>query len=174
MLQDIITDMQACDIEIAKTLGEIGRIVMFDLSQTEADDLLAMPKQVIDAARRSFPLQGERLVVPLVAQEGQEKFILNIRRSKIETKLTYQTRTHQSTILARLDFGAEHRNPDGKLVGSPHLHVYREGHGDRWAYELPHRDYINFDKATSIGGWFDGFLAFCNINPENLITTRLI
>lgn len=36
--------------------------------------------------------------------------------------------------LARLDFGGPpHRNPDGDEIGSPHLHLYRAGWGDRWA-----------------------------------------
>ena len=40
-------------------------------------------------------------------------------------------------ILARLDFASPHRNPDGTAVGVPHLHVYREGYGDKFAYEVP-------------------------------------
>ena len=58
--------------------------------------------------------------------------------SKTLLKLKCQLRsTTHSVILARLDFASLHRNPDGTTVGVPHLHVYREGYGDRFAYEVP-------------------------------------
>ncbi len=38
----------------------------------------------------------------------------------------------------RLDLdGPPHRNPDGVEVPCPHLHVYREGFGDKWAMPAP-------------------------------------
>jgi hypothetical protein len=34
----------------------------------------------------------------------------------------------------RLDLdGPPHRNPDDEEIPWPHLHVYREGYGDKWA-----------------------------------------
>ena len=33
-----------------------------------------------------------------------------------------------------LDLGADHRNPDGKLVGEKHKNYWVPGHRDRWAY----------------------------------------
>jgi hypothetical protein len=35
------------------------------------------------------------------------------------------------------DGGAPHRNPDDEEIPCPHLHLYREGYGDRWAVPLP-------------------------------------
>ena len=29
--------------------------------------------------------------------------------------------------------GRQHRNPDDAEVPAPHLHIYREGYGDKWA-----------------------------------------
>ncbi|KJU85379.1 prophage protein [Candidatus Magnetobacterium bavaricum] len=38
-------------------------------------------------------------------------------------------------ILLRLCFGGHpHRNPDDTEISSPHLHRYREGYADKWAY----------------------------------------
>lgn len=116
---------------------------------------------------------GEKLVVPLIAQSGhdREEFLLNVTRSpKIEAKMTYQTRARKTIILARLDFGVEHRNPDGMRIGSPHLHIYKEGFGDKWAYELPHKDYDIFNGAQDTSEWFDRFLDFCKIERNNVIT----
>jgi hypothetical protein len=35
------------------------------------------------------------------------------------------------------EYGAPHRNPDDEEIPCPHLHLYREGYGDRWAMALP-------------------------------------
>ena len=71
--------------------------------------------------------------------DGREEFLLDIRRARIDlAKGTYQNRGREVVILARLDFGgAPHRNPDGEEIGSPHIHLYREGFGDKWAFPIP-------------------------------------
>jgi hypothetical protein len=52
-------------------------------------------------------------------------------------KGTYQNRARYVVVLVRLDFGGKpHRNPDGEEIASPHLHIYREGVGDKWAYPV--------------------------------------
>lgn len=63
--------------------------------------------------------------------------MLDVKRRKVTLAATYQTRARESIVLARLDFDAKHRNPDGTVVGVPHLHLYREGYGDKFAYEVP-------------------------------------
>lgn len=68
-----------------------------------------------------------------------EAFSLDVTQKHIVLKLKCQLRnpTH-SVILARLDFAASpHRNPDDAAVGVLHLHIYREGGGDRFAYKVP-------------------------------------
>ena len=74
--------------------------------------------------------------MPLKSLDGHEAF-LNINRGRVLRPDLYQTRARSVIVLARLDFGVEHRNPDGAIVGSPHLNLYREGFADKWAYELP-------------------------------------
>lgn len=148
---------------------------MADLKQHDADRLLQMAKQAANTSSRSFPSQGGTLEVPLIAVNGHEKFMLNVNRnSQIEAKITYQTRALKTVILARLDFGAEHRNPDGVRVGSPHLHVYTEGYDDKWAYELPHEDFASFNGANDLDDWFNRFLDFCQIRHDNVISGRMI
>ena len=92
----------------------------------------------------------------------------------MRTKVTYQTRARQIIVLARLDFGPDHRNPDGNIVGSPHLHVYREGYGDKWAYKLDDKlkDKIGFDipvDSADAKNWFDSFLDFCKIEKRSIV-----
>ncbi len=133
-----------------------------NLTQAEADALLAMEKHRADDADWIYPDLGGRITVPLVSSDRREPFLLDVRRGRIDlAKGTYQNRGRQVVILARLDFGgAPHRNPDGEEVGSPHLHLYREGYGDKWAYPVPPNHFPNpGDPWLTI----EDFMRFCNV-----------
>lgn len=45
--------------------------------------------------------------------------------------LTFMLRARQIYSFARLDFNSPHRNSDGLEMGVPHLHLYKEGYGDK-------------------------------------------
>ena len=61
----------------------------------------------------------------------------------------------------RLDLdGPPHRNPDGEEVACPHLHIYREGFGDKWAVAAPPNVYPN---TTDLFSMFEAFMKHCNI-----------
>jgi hypothetical protein len=107
------------------------------LSQSDADALLHMEKERANGDSVAFPDLGGRIEVPLVSRDGRESFSLDINRKRIALTTGYQTRGRQTIVLARLDFAAPHRNPDATEIGVPHLHLYREGYGDRWAYSVP-------------------------------------
>ena len=63
-------------------------------------------------------------------------------------------------ILLRLDLGfGGHRNPDDTEIRGPHLHVYREGYGDKWAYSLPK----NFTNSEDVFITLDEFMNYANI-----------
>ena len=96
-----------------------------NLTQTEADALIAMEKRRSDDTEWNYPDLGGYLTIPLVSADRRESFLLDLRRGRIDlSKGTYQNRGRQVVVLARLDFGgAPHRNPDGKEIGSPHLHL---------------------------------------------------
>jgi hypothetical protein len=71
--------------------------------------------------------------------DKREHFHLDVSRGRIDLlKGKYQNRSRQAIILVRLDFGGKpHRNPDDEEIACPHLHVYREGYGDKWAMPVP-------------------------------------
>ena len=144
------------------------------LTQTEADRLLAIDKASENEVGEQYPNVGGKLQVPVVAVLGNETFFLNVTRSRTQTmKVSYLTRDRTVVLLARLDFGPNHRNPDDKIVGSPHLHLYKEGMGDRWAYELDALPSgLSFSRPTDLGdtrAWFDAFLDFCRIQHDNIV-----
>jgi hypothetical protein len=133
-----------------------------NLPQAEADALLAMEKHRIDDNRWNFPDPGESIHIPLISASGRENFHLDISRGKIDlSKGTYQNRSRQIVILARLDFGGQpHRNPDNVEIPCPHIHVYKEGFGDKWAIPLPYDIIINIDDRWQL---LKDFMQFCNI-----------
>ena len=133
---------------------------------------MVLEKVRIDGTEWDYPDFGGRITVPLVSTDRREQFLLDLRRARIDLrKGTYQNRGRQVMILARLDFGgAPHRNPDGEEIGSPHLHLYREGYGDKWAYPVPSSDFPNLDDP-----WLTlaDFMRFCNIVQPPVIRRGL-
>ena len=139
-----------------------------NLTQAEADALIAMEKHRVNSDRHDFPMGGAALVVPLQSPDKREQFLLDISRSRIDLlKGTYQNRARQVVVLVRLDFGgAPHRNPDDTEVPSPHLHVYREGFGDKWAIPAPTD---KFGDTGDLWRTLGEFMRFCNITqPPNI------
>ncbi|MFC5066546.1 DUF6978 family protein [Flaviflagellibacter deserti] len=110
-----------------------------ELVQAEADALLAMPKKYAEVASVQLPDRGKCAVDLEGIGNKRERFSLDINRSYISfSKITYQNRARSVVVLARLDIdGAPHRNPDDEEIACPHLHLYREGFGDKWAFPLP-------------------------------------
>jgi hypothetical protein len=133
-----------------------------DISQAEADDLIAMEKIRADDKDCTFPERGGRLAIALISPDKRENFMLDITRAQIKlTKATYQNRARQAIVLLRLDLdGPPHRNADDQEIPCPHLHVYREGYGDKWAILAPVDRYPNVQDLFST---FEAFMRHCNI-----------
>jgi hypothetical protein len=100
-------------------------------------------------------------------------FLLDLSRGRIDlAKVKMQNRGRQVVVLVRVDLsGAPHRNPDGEEVPCPHLHVYREGFGDKWAAPLPAD---RFPDPTDVWATYGRFLAFCNITRPPRIERGLL
>ena len=132
------------------------------LTQAEADALIAMEKHRTDEDRHTYPEPGRTLAIPLVSADGREAFWLDIYHGRADlSKVTYQNRARQVVVLVRLDLGSRpHRNPDGEEIPSPHLHVYREGHGHKWAKPVPPGC---FADLTDTQAALRSFLAYCHI-----------
>ena len=110
------------------------------LSQPRADAYLAARKIKATATDcRLTSVIPKPVSVPLVAPAiAGVAFSLDVTQKRIVLKLKCQLHcTTEAVVLARLDFASPHRNPDGTAVGVPHLHIYREGYGDKSAYEVP-------------------------------------
>jgi hypothetical protein len=141
---------------------QFGEVSVTDLLQAEADMLLAMEKRRIEQKVYRIPLAGGKLSVPLESLDGREDFTLDMWRGRANLlKGTYLHRGRVAVTLARVDFGGSpHRNPDGQEVGVPHLHLYREGYGDKWAYPLPQEHFPDLEDRWNL---LMAFLRFCHI-----------
>ena len=141
------------------------------LTQQEADALLAMDKHFFGDERFSFPALGGALRIPLHSSDRREEFSLDITRSRILLeKNTFQARARKAVILARLDLaGPPHRNPDGDEINCPHLHLYREGYGDKWAIPLP-AALASFDDIVDL---IEAFMDYCQVVGKPIIERSL-
>ena len=133
-----------------------------NLTQAEADALIAMEKHRTNEDRCDFPMGGQSVVVPLQSANRREQFLLDMSRGRIDLlKVKMQNRGRQVVVLVRLDLGsAPHRNPDDQDVPAPHLHIYREGYGDKWAIPIPADA---FRDIRDIWLTLEDFLRFCNV-----------
>lgn len=143
-----------------------------NLPQDEADALIAIEKHRIDDQPWNYPDPGVSVHIPLISVNGRENFHLDISRSGINLlKGTYQNRTRQIVVLLRLDFGGQpHRNPDGEEIASPHLHIYREGFSDKWAFPVP------TDRFSDLNDRWQtllDFMRYCNVTSQPRIIRGL-
>ncbi len=131
-------------------MGGVGEGVKFTVTTTCA----GLPNKFIHV--------GNSLRISLASEDRREEFMLDITRAKRElTKVTFQNRARQIIRLLRLDIGGSpHRNPDDKNVPCPHLHIYREGYHDKWAYPLPTEVFSNPSNQLQT---LQDFMKYCNI-----------
>jgi hypothetical protein len=136
-----------------------------ELSQAEADELLGLEKHRASEDEYAFPAPGSSLSVPLVSADHREEFLLDVARGRIDLqKVTYQNRARNIVVLARLDLGGRpHRNPDGTEVPTPHLHLYREGHGDKVAVAVPAEA---FPSLGDLWATLHHFMSYCHITRK--------
>src|ERR1035437_1901951 len=109
-----------------------------------------------------FPAPSDAVAIPLTSLDERESFMLDVTRAQMRlTKATYQNRARAAIILMRLDLdGPPHRNPDGVELPCAHLHLYREGYGDKWAIPAPLAIYSN---TLDLFSTFEAFMRQCNI-----------
>ncbi|MBN1460266.1 MAG: hypothetical protein JXA57_12080 [Armatimonadetes bacterium] len=144
-----------------------------NLTQSEADALIAMEKCRVDETPHDFPGAGVGISIPLASADRREAFVLDLWRGRIDLqKARYQNRARQVVLLVRVDLvGPPHRNPDGQEIPCPHLHLYRENHGLKWAVALP-KDL--FADPGDLWQTLEDFMRYCHITkPPNIVPKML-
>jgi hypothetical protein len=131
------------------------------LSQAEANRLLDLPKYLEFPTSVSVPQCGRQREASAVSENGRERFTFDIYRGSVSvSKCSYQNRYRKEVRLLRLDLGGStHLNPDNTHIICPHLHIYKEGYSDRWAYPLP----ASFSGDQSLVVKLIEFLRYCKV-----------
>lgn len=143
-----------------------------NLTQAEADALIAMEKRRATEDQTDFPMGGQSTIIALQSVDAREQFLLDLSRGRIDLlKVKMQSRGRQVIVLVRLDLGgAPHRNPNDEEIPTPHLHVYREGYGDKWAIPVPAD---SFRDTRNVWTTLEDFLRFCNVTQPPHIARGL-
>jgi hypothetical protein len=145
-----------------------------DISQSEADALLALPKRFCKLDPVSFGMTDAFDVEhQLESEDKREMFLLDLERGdRRRIRLKFQTRARKIVVLARLDInGRAHRNPPGspyrpdERFDETHLHIFDALYGDRIAYLPADVDGFNVPSASNDIDWLLAFLEFCNVKP---------
>jgi hypothetical protein len=132
------------------------------ITQSEYDFLMRQIK-VFDDLTSSVqlgpaPIQWTRQVNSLT---NKESFFLDFYRGSFElSKYTVNKRYRQTIILLRYDNGGRHTNPDGVLIEGKHVHLYREGYNDKFAFPVSEMGVRDDDGMETV---FNKIMQFCNI-----------
>ena len=132
------------------------------ITQTEFDFLMSEEKSFDDLASPiqlgPAPIQWTRQINAVATKEI---FLLDFYRGSFElSKYTVNKRYRQTVILLRYDNGGRHTNPDGVLFEGAHVHLYREGFNDKFAFPVSE---IGVDNSGSMDTVFTKIMHFCNV-----------
>ncbi|EFM11104.1 putative prophage protein [Paenibacillus curdlanolyticus YK9] len=142
------------------------------LTDLEARRLLNAIKELISTKPIIFPSLQSYITLEATSAQTNDKFQIDVHRKTLNVKkCTYQTRYKKSINLLRIDIeGPPHPNPDGTEVPCPHIHIYREGYDDKWAYPLS--DKISTDPFDLVQVLID-FLEYNNINNTPNVISQI-
>lgn len=137
------------------------------MEQITADYLIGLEKRIVEPYV-SFPSSSEKNTLNIQSLDGSETFLLDINRagSIRISRCTFQERYNITIALIRLDLDENkpHQNPDDAIIKGPHIHIYKEGYGDRWAYPITELNPCPFSDTSDLLTSFIEFCAYCNVS----------
>lgn len=132
------------------------------ITQAEYDFLMGQDKAFNDLVSAiqlgPAPIQWTR---ELTALTNKETFLLDFYRGSFElSKYTINKRYRQTVIMLRYDNGGRHTNPDGVLFEGKHVHLYKEGYNDKFAFPASEIGVVDTDTIETV---FNKIMQFCNV-----------
>ncbi len=144
-----------------------------DIEQVKADEYMQVSKKF--RRQRTINLnQPFEITEVLYSDLHGDIFKFDARQGNIELSIgTLNNRAHDCIVLARLCIGKDkiHKNPDGTKVIGHHIHLYKEGFGDKIVY--PAEDY-GFEEPENFLKSIKRFCELCNIDITKFTMQRLI
>lgn len=136
----------------------------------EFEHLMALRKHFL-TENILLPQQNKDLILPVGATQSKEVFSMDLSRKStiILTRKKYQERLHPTNdLLVRLEIDSKpHMNPDGIKISANHIHVFKEGYGLSWAYELSQFSDTLFKNPDDFNQTFYDFCEYCNISFDD-------
>ncbi len=143
------------------------------LPQTEYEIVMALQKEFEDGITPLLLGPGPvRWTRQLFSPETREEFILDYHKGNIAIeKFVVNHRYRQSIILLRYCHTGRHTNPDGITLDGPHIHLYREGYADKFAFPAAE---MGINISDDIQVIFRKVLQLCNIQITPTINFNLL
>lgn len=143
-----------------------------NIQQSRANELIKVKKTFLDKSKIivNKPIQEKRELIS--TSNVEDKFYFHISQKAIEFGC-YRTCTRYFSIpLVRLciDSDQVHENPDGKIIRGSHIHMYKEGHFDKFAYPLSEYGFTNENIIPVLEQFFE----ICNIEKIRIEDQRLM
>jgi len=131
------------------------------LTQMEANELISMKKK-FENKKQTVLNESFEECFNLISENKQEHFVLDMKQGKIDLKkIKYQNRFDEVIPLVRFESKGIHENPDGTIIKGPHIHIYKEGYGDKFAVPSP------FNNPEDVLESIKQFCKYCNIEETN-------
>ena len=142
------------------------------ITQVEYDFLMRQDKSFDDLISPirlgPAPVQWVKKISSITSKEI---FLLDFYKGSFElSNYTINKRYKQTIIMMRYDNGGRHTNPDGELFEGPHLHLYREGFNDKFAFPVSEVKVVDSDTVEQV---FKKIMHFCNINQVPTIEVSM-
>jgi hypothetical protein len=142
----------------------VGRNAKKNMSITQSDfDTLIKEEKVFSDLINPLILSPPPInwTREIKATNSKNIYLLDFYRGSFElSRYTYNKRYRQSIILLRYDNGGRHTNPDGVSFDGPHVHIFREGYNDKFAFPVSE---LNINETNSIDEVVTKLLLFCNV-----------
>lgn len=135
-----------------------------ELSQQEANTLIAIEKYLTTPNKGKLPLPGKKHMFP-IHDRNKEKYKAEMfRGAKNPNKSSYTLIYSNKVVLIRVDlnYNSPHINPNDHTIlpaNTPHIHIYDEEHYDGIAYPLP----SEFSHTDDIVQTLYDFLSYSNV-----------
>lgn len=129
------------------------------LTTDEFNRLMSLPK-TLKQSQIALPSINSKCRFEVISKTTKDEFWLDIDRSN-RYEIKSKTQERANDVLVRLEINSPpHINPDGTQTSRNHIHIYKEGFGLSWAYNLEDFNF-NTDYYSDL---FYNFCEYCIID----------
>ncbi len=117
-----------------------------------------------------LPKANSKAIYSIIGDTPQDQFEVHVERKNVIEFQANKSKLQESyykIALIRIEIDAPpHMNPDGTWTDRNHVHVFREGAGLSWAYDLSSVSPHLFQDHGNFLSLFCDFCQYCNIEID--------